>query len=296
MSVQKTYDLALLGHYTKDTIVSAAGTRLVDGGAFNYGAQVGIRMGLDVAAITRLAQEDFYVVDELAGLGVDVFARSTPASTCLRLVYPTSNVDERRIYVESTAGAFTTAEVEALQARAILVGPSMRGEVGLEVMEALREKDTLVSLDVQGFVRVNRGGELAYETWPGKEQVLACVDVLKTDAVEAEMLTGENDIKIAAQMLAALGPTEIVLTHRDGLLVYADGQFHEAGFFPQELIGRSGRGDTCTAAYVAKRLTASPAEATIWAAAVTSLKMEAEGPFRREIGDVKALIRRMYRR
>jgi sugar/nucleoside kinase (ribokinase family) len=80
------------------------------------------------------------------------------------------------------------------------------------------------------------------------------------------------------------------------LLVYADGQFHEAGFFPRELIGRSGRGDTCTAAYVARRLTASSAEATIWAAAVTSLKMEAEGPFRREINEVEELIRRMYER
>ena len=294
-NVQKTFDLALLGHYTKDTIVSATGTRLVDGGAFNYGAQVGIRMGLEVAAITRLAQQDFYVVDELAGLGVDVFARSTPASTCLRLVYPTSNVDERRIYVESTAGAFTPAEVETLQARAILVGPSMRGEVSVEVMEALRDKEMIVSLDVQGFVRVNRDGELAYEAWPGKQAVLACVDVLKTDAVEAEILTGETNIKTAAQIIADLGPKEIVLTHRNGLLVYAEGRFYETAFHPRELVGRSGRGDTCTAAYVAKRLTASPAEATIWAAAVTSLKMEAEGPFRREIGEVEELFRRMYK-
>jgi hypothetical protein len=31
------YDIAFIGHYTKDTIVSASGTRVVDGGAFNYG-------------------------------------------------------------------------------------------------------------------------------------------------------------------------------------------------------------------------------------------------------------------
>ena len=34
------YDVAFLGHYTKDTILSASGTRVVDGGAFNYGAHV----------------------------------------------------------------------------------------------------------------------------------------------------------------------------------------------------------------------------------------------------------------
>ena len=59
--------------------------------------------------------------------------------------------------------------------------------------------------------------------------------------------------------------------------------------------GRTGRGDTCTSAYLGKRLTASPAEATIWAAALTSLKMEAEGPFSREIGEVEELIR-VYRK
>jgi len=96
-------------------------------------------------------------------------------------------------------------------------------------------------------------------------------------------------------MLSDLGPGEIVLTHRDGVLVYADDQFHEAAFVPRELVGRSGRGDTCIAAYVARRLTASPAEATAWAAAVTSLKMEAEGPFRREIGDVEDLVGNEYK-
>jgi len=148
---------------------------------------------------------------------------------------------------------------------------------------------------VQSFIRVVRDGVLVPEPWPEKQRVMAHLDVLKADAVEAEMLTGEADIRVAAQMIAGLGPNEVVLTHRDGVLVYADDQFHEADFFPKKLVGRSGRGDTCIASYVAKRLSASPAEATIWAAAVTSLKMEAEGPFRREIGEVEDLVRRKYR-
>ncbi len=170
----------------------------------------------------------------------------------------------------------------------------MRGEVGLDVIQKLGKKDTLLAADVQSFIRVEQGGILAPEAWPEKERVMAHLNVLKTDAVEAELLTGESDIRVAAKMIADMGPSEIVLTHRDGLLVYANGQFHEAGFFPKELVGRSGRGDTSVAAYVAKRLTAPPAEATIWAAAVVSLKMEAEGPFRREISEVEALIQTSY--
>jgi sugar/nucleoside kinase (ribokinase family) len=294
------YDIAFLGHYTKDTIVSAAGTRVVDGGAFNYGAHVAVRMGLDVAAVTRLAREDFSVIEELERLGVDVFARATPASTCLQIDYPTSNVDERVITVTSSAGPFTPEEVQDLRARAFVIGASMRGEVGLAVIEELVKKEAWIAADVQGFVRVVRNRRLVHEPWPEKRAVLAHVDVLKTDAVEAEMLTSEADACVAARTLAGLGPREVVLTHRDGVLVYAGGQFHEAGFFEAGFVarapvGRSGRGDTCVAAYVARRLAkGSPAEATIWAAAVTSLKMEAEGPFRRNVREVERLIRDKY--
>jgi sugar/nucleoside kinase (ribokinase family) len=295
------YDLAFLGHYTKDTIISASRMRVVDGGAFNYGAHVAVRMGLKVAAITRLAREDLHVVQELRQLGVDVFARTTPQSTCLRLEYSTSDIDERVITVTSRAGPFTLEEVQDLRARAFVVGASMRGEVSLEVIAELAKKDTLLAADVQGFVRVARDGKLAYGAWPAREAVLAHVDVLKADAVEAEMLTGSADVRSAAQLLADLGPSEIVLTHRDGVLVYARGRLYEARFFPRELVGRSGRGDTCIAAYVARRLAAvegrpagSPAEATVWAAAVTSLKMEAEGPFRQDARAVEDLIRRRY--
>jgi sugar/nucleoside kinase (ribokinase family) len=120
------------------------------------------------------------------------------------------------------------------------------------------------------------------------------VDIVKADAVEARWLTGETEITRAAGRLAGMGPAEVVLTHRDGLLVLAGGQVYEAGFHPAALVGRSGRGDTCLAAYVARRLSADPAEATIWAAALTSLKMKAEGPFRRGVGEVEALIRERY--
>jgi hypothetical protein len=52
---------------------------------------------------------------------------------------------------------------------------------------------------------------------------------------------------------------------------------------------------TVISSYMAKRITASPAEATIWAAAAVSIKMEAEGPFKRDIRDVEALIQQKYR-
>ncbi|GAH68248.1 unnamed protein product, partial [marine sediment metagenome] len=93
----------------------------------------------------------------------------TPHSTCLRLEYPTSDVDERVIYVTSSAGAFTTTEVEKIQARAIVVGASMRDEVSLEVIEELAQKKTILTADVQSFIRVNDNGKLVSKEWPEKQ-------------------------------------------------------------------------------------------------------------------------------
>jgi sugar/nucleoside kinase (ribokinase family) len=120
------------------------------------------------------------------------------------------------------------------------------------------------------------------------------VDILKSDAVEAEALTGESDIYKAAQAFAALGPREIVLTHRDGLLIHAEGKFHPLKFHARQLSGRSGRGDTCLGSYTAMRHSVPPEQAGIWAAALTSLKMETPGPFSGTREDVEALIRDCY--
>jgi len=283
------FDIAFVGHYTKDTIVYPHLTRTVDGGAFNYGANVAVRMGLNVAVVTRLARQDWHVVEDLERLGVTAFARTTPASTLLRLTYPTANLDDRTIELTSSAGPFTVEEVKDLQAKAFAVGASLRGEVPTEVVEVLAAKGGILALDVQGFLRVVRNGILVSDGWPGKEEILRCVTVLKTDAVEARLITGESDRYAAARRLAAYGPCEVLLTHGGGVLVYHDGVFDEAPFAPEQVRGRSGRGDTCTSAYVSRRLAAPPAEAVRWAAAVTSLKLEAEGPFRREMAEVQAL-------
>lgn len=294
-NMKKIFDIAIMGNYTKDTIISSAGTRIVDGGGFNYGAHVAAMMGLDVAAITRLACEDAHVVSALEYLGVTVFVTTTPNSTLLRLEYPTSNVDERKIYVTQTAGQFTTEQVEDVDARAFLINASTRGEVDFDVLQALKKKKALIAADVQGFVRIiGEDTRLYYDPWDEKKKFLPHIDILKTDAVEAEILTGETDIKEAAAKIATFGPREVVLTHRNGLLVLAEDKMFEAEFHPQKLIGRSGRGDTCISAYVCKRLSAPPEEATTWAAAVTSLKMEAEGPILRKMSDVEKLIHNKF--
>jgi sugar/nucleoside kinase (ribokinase family) len=290
----KNYDVLYIGNYTKDTIISPAGTKYVDGGAINYAAHAAARLGVKVAVVTRLAKEDDRVVEKFALSGIDCYPTYTPQSTIMKLEYPTTDPDIRTLSVTGTAGTITASDVENIDARAAVIGSSLRGEVGMDVVRKLKEKKMIVAADMQGFVRVLRGVELKYEHWDEMKSTLSQVDVVKSDAVEAEFLTGETDIFKAARFYADMGPKEIVLTHKDGLLIYADGAFHEMNFYPVRLEGRSGRGDTCLGTYVAKRLSLDPRQAGIWAAAVTSLKMENLGPFDRSLDEVEALIQTRY--
>ena len=290
----KTYDVLYIGNYTKDTIISPSGTRYVDGGAVRYAAHAAASLGLKVAVVTHLAKEDIHVVGKFTAAGIDCFVTYTPASTLMTLAYPTTNPDIRNLSVTATAGSIAASEVENLTARAAVIGTSLRGEVGMDVIQALKARGVFVAADMQGFVRVLRGSELKYERWYEMQASLAHLDVIKSDAVEAEFLTGETDIHKAARFYADMGPKEIVLTHQDGLLIYAGGKTYETGFYPSRLDGRSGRGDTCLGAYVAKRLSLAPRESGIWAAAVTSLKMEDLGPFNRSVSEVEALIHEKY--
>ncbi len=292
----QTFDVATLGNYTKDTIVTKAGTQYADGGGVTYSAHAAKTLGRDVAAITRLAAEDFHVVRSLEEAGITVFATTTPSSTLMRLEYPTDNPDERILTVAGTAGSFTPEQVRPIEAKAFIISPSIRGEVPIETIQELRTKSALISADAQGFIRVRRPDHrLEHVAWPEQEEVLALVDILKADVVEAEALTGEPDMKRAAQALAAQGPREIVITHRDGIVVLADGQFFEEEFHAQSMLGRSGRGDTCVGSYVASRLELPPAEAIVWSVATTSLKVETPGPIRRSYEEIVDLIERKYK-
>ena len=291
----KRYDFVTVGNYTKDTIVSAAGTRHVDGGGYNYAAHAARLLGISVAAVTRRAAKDAGVTAPLTAAGIDVYAFDSRSSTLMRLEYPTANVDERILSVKGVADPIGPEHLDGIEAHTFLITASIRGEVSPATVRAMKARCQSLALDVQGFVRVvSPEGRLYYESWPEREQVLGMTDILKTDAVEAEFLTGTADIRQAARILAALGPREIVLTHKDGLLVLANGSYHEAPFLPVELKGRSGRGDTCVGSYASRRIGAGPAEATRWAAALTSLKLEAEGPIRRSRADVESLLGERY--
>ena len=286
------YDITLIGNYTNDTIITANGTKQIDGGGFNYGAHAAIALGAKTAAITRLNKNHKHVIKNLENLGVDVFPTYTTDSTHIKLIYPTNDWDNRTLIMSKSAGSFSTNQFDDVDSKIFLINASVRGEVDQETILSLSKKKALIGIDLQGFIRKkNIDGTLIDSMWEEKEKILNNVYYLKADAVEAQFLTGETDLISGARTLASFGPKEIIITHKDGVLVYANNEIIQKPFKSNKIVGRSGRGDTCGASYVFMRLSLTPDQAATWAAAATSIKMETDTPLLKNKSYIKSLVK-----
>ncbi|MFQ5401798.1 MAG: PfkB family carbohydrate kinase, partial [Anaerolineae bacterium] len=278
MSSTAHADIMMIGHFAKDRIVVDGEGETVSGGAVYYGSVALRHLSVRVAVVTRLHPDDFYRLDELKAAGVQVFTTPAPQTSGIENIYDSTDMERRITHPLGFAGPFRAADIPDLAAQVYAIVPIMAGEVGLALLQTLAARGP-VALDVQGFVRVREGDELVFRQWPQMEEGLSHVTYLKVDRAEAELLTGLTDMAAAARRLSDYGPREIVLTESAGVTVYADGQLYSAPFTPRSLAGRTGRGDTCFATYLGKRLSTGPAEACRWAGAVTTLKQEQPGPW-----------------
>ena len=289
MTLTNKTDILMIGHFAKDSLVVDGRSEISSGGGVYYGSVALRHLGLDVAVVTRLHPDDFPRLEALEQAGVQVFVAPASETSGIENIYDSADMERRICKPLGFAGPFDPEDIPDITARLVLITPVIAGEVDLPLLKALAERGP-VALDVQGFVRVRENGHLVFREWREMAEGLSCVTYLKVDRAEAEMLTGETDLRLAARQLARFGPREIVITQSSGVTVFAGGDFYEAPFTPRSLNGRTGRGDTCFSIYLGKRLSDSPLVACRLAAAVTSLKQEQPGPWRGSLADVEALL------
>jgi sugar/nucleoside kinase (ribokinase family) len=274
-------DLLLVGHVSRDRIVGAAGDeRIATGGAVFYGSLPARLLGARTGVLTKLAEADRALLDELVAAGVELHLLPSERSTAIQNIARSADGERRRFVVAEVAAPFRVEEILAIEARVVLVCALQRGEVPEDALPAIARAREL-ALDAQGFVRCREGDALVSRPWPEAAASLRQVSFLKVDRREAEILTGEPDARHAIERLAALGPREVLVTGGESILLACRGRIEEAALEHGEVRGRTGRGDTAIASYLACRLRGDePAAALRTCAWVVSRKLEQPGPFR----------------
>jgi sugar/nucleoside kinase (ribokinase family) len=227
---------------------------------------------------------------------IEVAALESPESTSIENIYHSADKERRSCRAVSRITGYNAGEIPDIDARIYHLAGLMRGDIDSGIIEFAAKK-TLVAVDVQGFLRCadEKTGEMSFHDWSEKLKVLPEIHFLKTDAAEAEILTGLTDRSEAAKTLYSWGAREIMITHNTEVLIFDGKDVYTEPLKARNLSGRSGRGDTCFSTYITERLTRSIPEALLTAAALVSLKMEKPGPFNGTRSDVDAYIREFYR-
>lgn len=119
----------------------------------------------------------------------------------------------------------------------VLLG-NLHPSTQLSVLEQMNSKPKLVILDTMNYWIDNSLDELI--------NVISKVDLLCINDQEAEQLTGESDLKIAAQKISDLGPKFLIIKKGEfGSLVFGEDDYYNCPIFPTEKVkDPTGAGDT----------------------------------------------------
>ena len=273
-------DIVMSGHVSKDIMVFHDGTKdSFFGGPVIYSSAAAAVSGSRVMIVTKTAETDRASLDYLREDRVGLEIIDSRQTTSIRNVYHTADQERRDVTLISSAEPFVLEEISRHPARLYHLAGLFWGELPIELIRPLSERGD-VAVDAQGLLRRNESGEMRFRDWPEKRQILPYVRYLKTDAAEASILTGLDDRDEAARVLCEWGATETMVTHHTEVIVCSGNRIFRAPFRPKTLVGRTGRGDTCFASYLSRRLQGdNPDQAVRFAAALTSMKMEKNGRF-----------------
>ncbi len=291
----KNYDLMILGPATRDVNIDYTGeeSRIV-GGAVTFCTPAAAATGAKVFAAVKAAPQDEDVAKAFRLPEGDMAILPSGRTTEMCNRYFTADREKREASCPARSDPILPGEIPQVKRKLTHLAGLLYGDFPNELIEALKEQGSLAA-DIQGFLRRRENGSLVFRDWEEKRKYLPYFDILKTDAAEAEILTGLSDRAAAARQLIAWGVPETLISYNTEMLAYDGSGMCVFPVRSRNLSGRTGRGDTVFGSYIAMRvLGADMEEALRYATACVSLKMETPGPFTGTREDVEAYLREFY--
>ena len=263
-------DILTVGHVTID-LIACPGFKDVKrsvGGPPLYASIAASNLGSKVAVLSNVG-EDFpeeYVRllarwnVELSHLKKYVGARTTK--------FFVRYIDDRRELrmIDLAPPIKPTEEVLQLDRKAVHVSP-VAGEVSYQAFRRICMKDSIVSLDPQGYLRSFDEHGLVTLVGLRDESILREVDILKTSRMESSVLTGFRDPLRAICKLAGFGVKVVIVTmgRRGALIHFGEKTYFIPSFKVERVIDPTGAGDSFIGAFLSEYVRNGEA---VWSACI----------------------------
>jgi sugar/nucleoside kinase (ribokinase family) len=295
----KEYDIFFFGHMAIDIIKTPSKEYEMTSGPILFASWTAHQLGHSIGILTKTSSKERCRLKEFPVPVEDIFWRESDETVLSILQYSTETMEKRVITSLKRAAPFFVEDFPSVSARLIHYCSNFTGDVDLKTLRHIATWAPL-AIDVQGLMReVFPDGAVKYVNWEEKGEMLPLCRYFKADAAEAAFLTGidtgrhEGRVRAADKFLD-WGAKEVVISHHEELIAADESGAVSATLRNRNTSGRTGRGDTCFTSYMTERFNKEPAEAIEFAAAVTSMKLENTGPFKKSRIDVEAFIREFY--
>jgi len=262
------------------------------GGTSIYFSNAIHNMDLNYVLVTALGRPEMKIVSDLRAKGIEVKLLPSEHTVYFENIY-SDNQDYRTQRVLQKADPFTVEQLLDIDSKIFHLGPLLADDMPVELIKALSAR-SVVSLDVQGYLRKVLDKKVCAIDWHAKKEALRYVDILKASRSEMEVLTGYEDVRRGARVLSDWGVKDVVITLGSmGSVIYKEGIFYDIPAYTPDgsVVDSTGCGDTYMAGYLYQRLKgAEPQDAGEFAAGMATLKIESSGPFTGTEEDILALL------
>jgi sugar/nucleoside kinase (ribokinase family) len=285
----------VIGPLSKDRIIISDIKHIEErpGGTAFYSSSALASLGKDVTLLAKLSAKDFRLSERINAKKILIPSKE---SDIFVNKYPSRNSNEREQEILSIINPFTKEDTKEIKDFDFVhIGPLMDSEISPDIIRAFKNNNKRIALDVQGMIRERKEKKVINHSLKEKE-FLQDIDILKADAAEAAIVTGEKNSIEAAKAIASLGCREVLITFGSrGSLVYDGKEFYNIPAFPPaRAVDTTGCGDTYVAGYIAKRSeSANLEECGKFAAMCATLKIE-QGVLKASKHEVESKVRKSH--
>lgn len=246
----QTFDVGVVGHLSVDTIMLPSRTKLftVLGGAATYTSFAAKRLDATVAIISKIGgnfpQAYLWWIKE-EGINISGVSRfADKPTTCFEIVY-SKDLSERSLKLKSKGPAITAEDVpNDFHAKAVHIAP-IANETSYELVEGLKERADILSIDPQGLLRsFDKVGNVT-ENATVDNRIFSLVNIYKSSQNEIFALTGESELKAAIRAVHDVGVETVITTNgiKGSVLSVGGAQYNISACPSQVLVDPTGAGD-----------------------------------------------------
>lgn len=293
--------VTLIGPVSRDIVrLAELPERQQPGGAVFYAGMALCTLGVPVNIFTCLAKQDeATLLAPLRQAGATITALPSTHTTGFINSYGLDR-DKRTQEVSAQADPIPLEDMPEITTPWIYFAPLLKGDISTALIRHMAERGThKIALDAQGLLRHVRDGKVFPAGWPDNYEILPRIDILKADAEEAGLITGQSNPEMAARILCGRGVDHALVTlgEAGAIICHRGALIRQPAFRPPAqdwpVTDTTGCGDTFLAAYLAGVIAGKqPAEAGHFAAAAAALKMTVFGPLMANMREVLRIVAR----